>query len=91
MQPTSRRLHSMPSPFRLAFAILALVLGLPACKENAANSTAAPSPPVHVESVVVSEQPMPRVLLLTGNLRGQHETDLAIGRASCRERVFRVV
>jgi membrane fusion protein, multidrug efflux system len=83
MQPTSHRVHSMPSPFRVVFActLALLMLAATACKENAANSTAAPSPPVHVESVVVTEQPMPRVLLLTGNLRGQHETDLAANAA----------
>lgn len=83
MQPTSRRVHSMPSPFRLVLvpALALLLLGPPACKENAANSTTAPPPPVHVESVVVREQPMPQVLQLTGNLRGQHETDLAANAA----------
>jgi len=36
---------------------------------------------VHVETDIVREQPMPRVLRLTGNLRGQHETDLAANAA----------
>jgi RND family efflux transporter MFP subunit len=79
----------MPSPSRLAFVsllapllpVLALSLLLSGCKENAANSTAAPPPPVHVETVAVREQPMPRVLMLTGNLRGQRETDLAANAA----------
>ena len=83
MQRSSRTSHPMPPSLRLivAPALALLALGLSACKENSASSTAAPPPAVHVESVTVAQQPMPRVLQLTGNLRGQHETDLAANAA----------
>jgi RND family efflux transporter MFP subunit len=73
----------MRSLHRFAFLSSAvfLAVGPSACRENAASSSAAASAPVHVESVAVREQPMPHVLLLTGNLRGQHETDLAANAA----------
>jgi len=73
----------MSPALRLLFApvLTLLALGFSACKENSANSTSALPPPVHVESVTVAQQPMPRILQLTGNLRGQHETDLAANAA----------
>ena len=73
----------MPPSLRLivAPALALLALGFSACKENSASSTTAPPPAIHVESVTVAQQPMPRVLQLTGNLRGQHETDLAANAA----------
>jgi RND family efflux transporter MFP subunit len=73
----------MPSFRRLSLPSVAalFVLGSSACKENSASSSATQAPPIHVESVVVREQPMPSILLLTGNLRGQHETDLAANAA----------
>jgi RND family efflux transporter MFP subunit len=73
----------MPSLRRflvLSVAVLSTI-ATSACRENSASSTSPPPAPVHVESVVVREQPMPHVLLLTGNLRGQHETDLAANAA----------
>jgi RND family efflux transporter MFP subunit len=68
---------------RLDHFVLLVALAAPAlsaCKEKAAASAGAEKP-VHVETEIVREQPMPRSLLLTGNLRGHHETDLAANAA----------
>jgi RND family efflux transporter MFP subunit len=67
--------------FIFASTALSLILGASACRENSASTAAPLGAPVHVETVAVREQPMPHVLLLTGNLRGQHETDLAANAA----------
>jgi membrane fusion protein (multidrug efflux system) len=68
---------------RTGFGAVALfcLVSLAACRDNAAASTPTVAPPVHVETEVVRERPMPRMLALTGNLRGQHETDLAANAA----------
>src|SRR6187397_1781411 len=72
---SSQRADSLPmlNPHRFVFlsAPLLLSTGLSARRQNSASSTAAPAAPVHVQWVVVREQPMPHVLMLTGNLRGQ--------------------
>jgi len=51
--------------------------GLAGCKAKAEAATAQPVVRVHVTTVPVGEQPMPRGLALTGTLRGQRQTDLA--------------
>src|SRR5271156_1638623 len=64
---------------RYSFALIA-VLALPAltgCRAKAEASTAPPPVRIHVTTVPVREQPMPRTLALTGTLRGQRQTDLA--------------
>ncbi len=64
---------------RYSFALIA-VLAAPAltgCKAKAEASTAPPVVRIHVATVPVREQPMPRALALTGTLRGQRQTDLA--------------
>jgi membrane fusion protein, multidrug efflux system len=64
---------------RYSFALIA-VLSAPAltgCRAKAEASTAPPVVRIHVTTVPVREQPMPRTLALTGTLRGQRQTDLA--------------
>ncbi|MDX2056054.1 MAG: efflux RND transporter periplasmic adaptor subunit [Polyangiaceae bacterium] len=51
---------------------------LPACKKQEAAAASQPSePPVHVDTVPVTAVKTPKVLLLTGTLRGAKEADLA--------------
>jgi RND family efflux transporter MFP subunit len=64
---------------RLSLALIA-VLALPAltgCRAKAEALAAPPPARIHVNTVAVREQPMPRALALTGTLRGQRQTDLA--------------
>lgn len=65
------------------FLVLTLALGGAAagCKTSHAAPSAPPPEAVHVETVEAREQPMPRALLLTGNLRGAQQTDLAANAA----------
>jgi membrane fusion protein, multidrug efflux system len=63
---------------RLTSAILLLPL-LAGCR-NDAGATPKPAPAVaHVDTAEVGERPMPAVLALTGNLKGERQTDLAAG------------
>jgi len=56
---------------------LASVLLLAGCSQSQAAPAEPPPEAVHVETVAVSEQPMPQTLALTGTLRGSQQTDLA--------------
>jgi RND family efflux transporter MFP subunit len=58
-------------PVLLAGAVLA------GCRAKAGTREQAPVTRIHVDTVEVREQPMPRTLALTGTLRGQKQTDLA--------------
>jgi membrane fusion protein, multidrug efflux system len=58
-------------------AVLLALAALGGCHAKAETSTAPPLVRIHVSTVEVHEQPMPRALALTGTLRGQRQTDLA--------------
>jgi membrane fusion protein, multidrug efflux system len=70
-----------PARFVLIGSLGLALSAVGGCKENVAASAGATNQPVHVDTDVVREQPMPTSMLLTGNLRGQHETDLAANAA----------
>jgi len=60
----------------------ALLLGLASgalvgCKAKVAAATIAPPAAIHVETVEAREEPIAKVLALTGTLRGKQQTDLA--------------
>ncbi len=63
------------SALLLAFA--ALPLAVSGCKAKATAATTAPPPAIHVETVDAHEEPIARVLALTGTLKGKQQTDLA--------------
>jgi RND family efflux transporter MFP subunit len=62
----------------MLFVLGAAVAG---CKAKQIAPTEAPPAPIHVETVIAVEQPVPRVLALTGTLRGSKQTDLAANAA----------
>jgi membrane fusion protein, multidrug efflux system len=64
-----------------AALVLALGVTLAGCKAKQIATSEPPPPPVHVETVDAVEQPVPRVLALTGTLRGSKQTDLAANAA----------
>jgi membrane fusion protein, multidrug efflux system len=64
----------------LSNAGLLLALSAAGCKKPAAVEQA-PVQRVRVDTVVVTEDMVPRVLAFTGTLRGQHQTDLAANAA----------
>jgi len=64
-----------------SLGVLLFTISVCGCKDGGATANRTAAPPVHVETDVVHEQPMPRTLQLTGNLRGEHETDLAANTA----------
>lgn len=59
---------------------LAFAAALSGCKAKPVAATTAP-PPIHVETVDARDEPIPRVLALTGTLRGKQQTDLAANAA----------
>ena len=67
----------------LAFVLLALPLGPVACRGGGSDTAAAATPPkeaaapVHVQTVPVTERPMPELLTLTGTLRASKSSDVA--------------
>jgi membrane fusion protein (multidrug efflux system) len=63
-------------PF-LPVLALAAITAATGCKAKASAEGAPPVVRVHVGTVEVKEQPMPRTLALTGTLRGKRQTDLA--------------
>jgi RND family efflux transporter MFP subunit len=67
----------------LTTALLPALALLPSCRaaEASRKDTPAPAPAVHVETVKVSEVDAPRVLRLTGTLRGMKEADVAANAA----------
>lgn len=58
-------------------AVLATAGAALGCKPKAETRKEAAVARVHVDTVEVREQPMPKSLALTGTLRGQRQTDLA--------------
>jgi membrane fusion protein (multidrug efflux system) len=71
------------SPSLLALFALALAAGCrPSAAEGGGGRAAADSaPPVHVDAVVVQEQPMPRTLRLAGTLIASEDSEVAAGVA----------
>lgn len=67
------------------FAVLALAAsvstGLVACKPKATEAAKAPITKVKVATATVEEALAPRILPLTGSLRGEQQSDLAAGAA----------
>ena len=61
--------------------VLALGVTLAGCKAKQIATSEPPPPPVHVETVDAVEQSVPRVLALTGTLRGSKQTELAANAA----------
>lgn len=74
----------MPA-MRTSYAILVLALGAPvlfgACARSEAQQSPQPAatqtPPVHVTTAPVIQQPMPEYVTLTGTLRASEESDIA--------------
>ena len=63
---------------RLALIAFALAVALAGCKKSSAEQQGPPTrPPVHVETTVVEERPMPRWLTHTGSLVANQQSDLA--------------
>jgi len=62
---------------------LVLALSAAGCSRDsaAAASTKAPAAKIHVETAVVTEQPVPKLLSLTGVLSSNERTDLAANAA----------
>ncbi len=70
-------IHRVP---RLAFSLTVLLaLSAVACAKRGEGGDAQrdSGPPVHVEKIAVAVEKVPRLLTLTGSLRGERETDLA--------------
>lgn len=79
----------LPSRFKAAaravvFTSCAVTFGAVACKKSDADASAQASatqaqqaPPVDVQTTIVAPIEVPKLLRLTGNLRGARETDLA--------------
>ena len=61
--------------------LLAFAAALVGCKAKTIVATEAPPAAVHVETAEVREEPIPRVLALTGTLRGKQQTELAANAA----------
>ena len=61
--------------------LLAFAAALVGCKAKPIAATLAPPPAIHVDTVEVRDEPIPRVLALTGTLRGKQQTDLAANAA----------
>ncbi len=59
------------------WAILLACAAIAGCRAKADAKEQAPVTRIHVDTVEVREQPMPRSLALTGTLRGQRQSDLA--------------
>jgi membrane fusion protein, multidrug efflux system len=58
-------------------ALSLTALALAGCRAKGGPQKEAPVERIHVDTVDVAEQPMPRTIALTGTLRGQRQTDLA--------------
>jgi membrane fusion protein, multidrug efflux system len=71
-------------------AVFLAPVALAACDGAAAkgSKTAATEEPAEVETVVVREAPMPRILLLSGSLRGEEESELAAATSGRAEEVL---
>ncbi len=74
------------SLLRLPTSALLLTLALPlaglaGCKAKTVAATIAAPAPIHVETVEAHDEPIARVLALTGTLRGKQQTDLAANAA----------
>jgi multidrug efflux pump subunit AcrA (membrane-fusion protein) len=82
----------MNQALRFAVRGLPLALGLAAAgcsHESRANAEAKPATArVHVETVVVAEQPVPKLLRLTGELSSNERTDLAANAAGRVTKTF---
>ena len=65
----------------LLLAFTAALAGLAGCKAKTIAATEAPPAPIHVETFDTREEPIPRVLALTGTLRGKQQADLAANAA----------
>jgi len=70
------------TPFRSpsrAFLLVSTVLASAACGRSEAAPSLAPKeePPIHVETEVATERPMPEFLTLTGSLLADKESDIA--------------
>jgi RND family efflux transporter MFP subunit len=61
--------------------LLAFAAAVAGCKAKPVAATEAPPPAIHVDTVEARDEPIPRVLALTGSLRAQQETDLAANAA----------
>ncbi|MEP7119921.1 MAG: efflux RND transporter periplasmic adaptor subunit [Byssovorax sp.] len=61
----------------LIFALAASLGPVSGCKAKVIAATIAPPAPIHVETAEVREEPISRVLALTGTLRGKQESDIA--------------
>ncbi len=63
----------------MRLGVLALALGAAACKQRGAEATVTPAeaPPVVVKTEAASPLEVPKMLRLTGSLRGNREADLA--------------
>ena len=69
------RISHLRLPSSALFLVFAAALS--GCKAKTVAATTAPPAPVHVEMSEAREEKIPRVLALTGTLRGKQETDLA--------------
>ncbi|MBL9112600.1 MAG: efflux RND transporter periplasmic adaptor subunit, partial [Myxococcales bacterium] len=67
------------APFALAALVAASFLSLGACKSTSTEAPKAPVTRVKVSAAVVAEGLAPRILPLTGSLRGEQQSDLAAG------------
>ena len=73
----------------IAGGLLLLMLATGACNHAQADSdTKASEPRIHVETTLVSESPVPRLLALTGVLSSNERTDLAANAAGRVIRTF---
>jgi RND family efflux transporter MFP subunit len=69
------------SALLLGLAVALAPVALVGCKAKPAAATIAPPAPIHVETVEVHDEPIAKVLALTGTLRGKQQTDLAANAA----------
>jgi len=76
----SIRFHRAPAAGSFV-VLLALGLAAAGCNAKKIAATEPPPAPIHVETVDAVEQPVPRVLSLTGTLRGSKQTELAANAA----------
>src|SRR4051794_37144341 len=74
------RFHRAPAAGSFV-ALLTLGVALAGCKAKQVAATEPPPAPIHVETVDAVEQAVPRVLSLTGTLRGSKQTELAANAA----------
>jgi len=73
--PGARRADTGAGRGLLAILLAGAVVA--GCRPKAGGKQEAPITRIHVDTVEVREQPMPRTIALTGTLRGQRQTDLA--------------